>query len=78
MTSITHQYILTPAELKTITGRVRASAQCRWLDEHHWCYVASSTGEIIVARSHMEHQLNPITHQITHNAGQDAPDWSTL
>lgn len=73
------QYLCTPEEIQRITGRKRTTSQIRWLEKHHWRYAVSFRGEIVIARSHMEAQLNPpITHEITHNTGQDAPDWSAL
>lgn len=76
----TPQWICTAEELRQITGRKRAAAQRRWLDRYQWRYAVNAVGAVIVARSHAEAKLNPppITHQITHNAGQDTPDWSAF
>ena len=74
--------ICTPLEIQQITGRKRATAQRRWLDQHHWTYAVSFRGEIVIARSHMEARLNPqpseLLREMLHNTGQDAPDWSAL
>lgn len=64
-------------EIRQITGKKRVSAQVRWLQRHGWIFVVNGSGKVVVARSQAEAKLNPpITHQITHNTGQDAPDWS--
>lgn len=67
--------LCTPSEIQQITGRRRAQAQRRWLDQNQWTYAVSYSGDIVIARSHLEAQLNP---KITHNTGQDTPDWSAL
>ena len=47
---------LTSEEVSDLTGRIRASAQIRWLDEHQFGYVTGADGrpkvlrEVVLAR----------------------------
>ena len=45
---------LTIAELKEITGRVKASAQARWLRQHGFTFKSRADGMPLVSRSHFE------------------------
>jgi hypothetical protein len=41
--------IIARADLRDITGYVRASAQARWLRHHGWRFTVNALGEPIVA-----------------------------
>lgn len=44
--------ILTPDELRDVTGYVLPAAQCRWLDRNGWTYSKNRNGRPIVATRH--------------------------
>ena len=45
---------LTIAELQEITGRVKASAQARWLRQHGFTFKLRADGMPLVSRNHFE------------------------
>jgi hypothetical protein len=49
--------ILSKADLKTLTGYVRASAQVRWLRRHGWRFVVNALGEPVVAQAEFNRQM---------------------
>lgn len=48
---------LTADELAELTGRVRWSAQIRWLREKRWAFTVRADGRPVVARQEAERQL---------------------
>jgi Domain of unknown function (DUF4224) len=49
--------ILSPADIKTLTGYVRASAQIRWLRRHGWKFAVNALGNPIVALAEFNRHL---------------------
>lgn len=49
--------ILSKADLKTLTGYVRASAQIRWLTRHGWKFAVNALGDPIVAVAEFERHI---------------------
>lgn len=48
---------LTPAELNTLTGRMRPSAQVRWLRQHGYKHTVNALGEPVVAVAEANRKL---------------------
>lgn len=63
---------LTPAELQTLTGRQRPSAQVRWLRDHGYRLTVNALGEPVVAIAEANRKLvgGTKTHQ--------EPNWDAL
>jgi hypothetical protein len=49
---------LSPADLVTLTGLTRYSAQCRWLTEHGYRHERDVQGRPVVLRSEVERRLS--------------------
>lgn len=52
--------ILTTQELLDITGRIKASAQVRWLRQHGFTVMQRADGRPIVSRSHFQVKMDGI------------------
>lgn len=48
---------LTPSELQTLTGRLRPSAQVRWLRDHGYRLTVNALGEPVVAIAEANRKL---------------------
>ena len=49
---------LTINEIKVITGRVKASAQIKWLRSHGFTVLPRADGKHLVSRTHFEAKMN--------------------
>jgi hypothetical protein len=49
--------ILSQADIKALTGYVRASAQVRWLRHHGWKFAVNALGDPIVALAEFNRHL---------------------
>jgi hypothetical protein len=49
--------ILPKADLKALTGYVRASAQIRWLRRHGWKFAVNALGDPVVAVAEFERHM---------------------
>jgi hypothetical protein len=66
---------LTADELAELTGRIRPSAQIRWLLEHHWAYAVRADGRPVVSRREAERQLETVAGE-RRQKGADEPDFA--
>jgi hypothetical protein len=48
---------LTPEQLEQLTGKVRPSAQARWLTEHNWKFILRGDGRPVVHEAEAERQM---------------------
>lgn len=67
---------LTSDELKAITGRVKASAQIRWLRQHGFTVIPRADGKPLVSRAHFEAKMGGGLSQTKPVMVQ--PDYSSL
>lgn len=49
--------LLTPAELRALTGHKWRKAQVRWLVAHGWRHTVNALGAVVVARAEFDRQL---------------------
>lgn len=63
---------LTAADLVTLTGYQRPSAQVRWLRRHGWRFTVNALGSPIVAVGEFNRRL------VGGRAIAQEPDWSAL
>ena len=49
--------LLTPAELRALTGRQHADAQARWLRREGWAFVLDADGRPKVAREEYDRHM---------------------
>lgn len=49
--------ILSPSDLKVLTGYTRVSAQIRWLHKHGWRFTVNGLGMPIVAQAEFNRRL---------------------
>lgn len=52
--------VLTVQELTEITGRIKSSAQVRWLRQHGFTVVQRADGRPIVSRAHFQAKMDGI------------------
>ncbi len=69
------ELFLTSDELAELTGYVRASDQCRWLDAEGWKFVRNAARRPIVSRAHAEARLGGAA---VEDARLVKPDWDAL
>lgn len=48
---------LSPEDVERLTGKVRPSAQARWLDAHGWRHTRSADGSVVVHEDEARRQL---------------------
>lgn len=65
---------LTADELHELTGRVRWSAQIRWLRDNHWAFTVRADGRPVVTKQEVERQL--VTGGAKPRQGTDEPDFA--
>ena len=71
-----HLICLTAKELEQITGKVKASAQIRWLRRHGFTVKARADGRPVVSRSHFEAVMGGNDYQT--KAQEYEPDFSAF
>ena len=67
---------LTIEELKAITGRVKASAQMRWLRQQGFTVLLRADGKPLVSRAHFESMMNGNIYKAKDTVIE--PDYSSL
>jgi hypothetical protein len=72
---VTEPIHLTAEELQQITGRIRYSAQLRWLRANGFVYLRRADGMPLVARSHFEAMMSGLSNQ---KPARTEPNWSAL
>lgn len=67
---------LTADELRELTGRVRWSAQIRWLRDNHWAHTVTADGRPVVSKQEAERQLVTGSRAPPQDAGTSEPDFA--
>lgn len=67
---------LTFEEIREITGRVKATAQIRWLRQHGFTVLPRADGKPLVSRAHFEAKMGGHLSQSKPQVYE--PDYSTL
>jgi len=66
---------LSDKDINCLTGRLRPSAQCRWLQHNGWKYTVNQLGRPVVAFAEAERKLVGTS---TNQSSSKEPNWESL